>query len=145
MFVDRFLRLGPFRLALFGREPLHRAVGNAQAAGLDKSIVSGSGNVAIYATEKLIQHGAKPVIQRFKGLGEMNPEQLWETTLDPEARTLLRVKIDEQGSQLFLGKRGGQIDRRRGLADAAFLVRDGDDTGEFSDRRPRSSCGIHRR
>jgi DNA gyrase subunit B len=73
-------------------------------------------NGPLGAYDRILAQGRKGLtIQRFKGLGEMNPEQLWKTTLDPSIRTLLKVRVDdvEDAETVFSTLMGDVVEPRR--------------------------------
>ncbi len=86
--------------------------GTLESKGKELGIVTGPMGL-LNSTLEYARKGLQ--IQRYKGLGEMNPEQLWETTLDPEVRSLLQVQIDDaaEANDIFSTLMGDIVEPRR--------------------------------
>jgi DNA gyrase subunit B len=95
-------------------EALAGRFGTPAELKLDQQTVSVAGPASAY--ERIMAQGRRGLsIQRFKGLGEMNPDQLWETTLDPAVRSMLQVKVgdSEDAAQVFSTLMGDVVEPRR--------------------------------
>jgi DNA gyrase subunit B len=99
----------------------HRRIVETMADG--RALVEQEGGKVLFETTNhqellafFLENAKKGLaIQRYKGLGEMNPEQLWETTMNPENRVLLQVKIEDvvESDEIFTILMGDQVEPRR--------------------------------
>ncbi|MGI4946783.1 MAG: DNA topoisomerase (ATP-hydrolyzing) subunit B [Janthinobacterium lividum] len=95
-------------------EALHGRFAEPATLTLDRAEAQVPGPATAF--DRILAQGRKGLaIQRFKGLGEMNPDQLWKTTLDPAVRTLLQVRVGdvEEAAQVFSTLMGDVVEPRR--------------------------------
>ena len=95
-------------------EALHGRFAEPATLTLDRAEAQVAGPATAF--DRILAQGRKGLaIQRFKGLGEMNPDQLWKTTLDPAVRTLLQVRVGdvEDAAQVFSTLMGDVVEPRR--------------------------------
>jgi DNA gyrase subunit B len=94
------------RVRTYGKAPFELSTGDTT-----EQLVS-----VAQVLERVLQAGQKgQAVTRYKGLGEMNPDQLWETTMNPEKRTLLQVRVDDAvaADEIFTMLMGDTVEPRR--------------------------------
>ncbi len=120
--VSDKIRMSPDRLRSPDARRLHGSIewlqeifsGSVEIRDGEKLVAKVNGPAALY--DRVVEFGRKGLaISRYKGLGEMNPDQLWETTLDPNVRTLLQVNVADavKADEIFSTLMGDVVEPRR--------------------------------
>jgi len=120
---DDFVLSGDYQQLLNTAQLMDNLIGPGAyiARGDKRQEVKDFGEVMVWLLQEVEKNAA---LQRYKGLGEMNPEQLWETTMDPAKRRLLRVQIEDgiAADEIFAKLMGDDVEPRRAFIESNALV-----------------------
>jgi DNA gyrase subunit B len=120
---EDFLLSGDYQQLLGTARMLENLIGPGAfvTRGEKRQVVKDFGEVMVWLLQEIEKNAA---LQRYKGLGEMNPEQLWETTMDPAKRRLLRVQIEDgiAADEIFSKLMGDDVEPRRAFIESNALI-----------------------
>ena len=120
---EDFLLSGDYQQLLSTAQLLEGLIGPGAfiSRGEKRQVVKDFGEVMVWLLQEVDRNAT---LQRYKGLGEMNPEQLWETTMDPTKRRLLRVQIEDgiAADEIFSKLMGDDVEPRRAFIESNALI-----------------------